>query len=181
MTFSPDTYKRALEVAATAHSAQKVPGSEHPYVIHVVTVACEILAVASLDSFDVDFAVTCALLHDTIEDTGMLEAEIEQQFGARVARGVRALSKNAQLPKPEQMADSLARIRNEPREVWMVKLADRITNLSEPPHYWSREKRIAYREEARTILAALGRACLPLANRLTERIETYKSFIGDAT
>lgn len=180
MTFSPDTYNKALEVAASAHAAQKVPDSSHPYVIHVVAVAAEILAVATQDAFDVDFAVTCALLHDTIEDTNMLEEDIARLFGAPVARGVRALSKNAQLPKLEQMNDSLARIRSEPREVWMVKLADRITNLAAPPAYWPREKRIAYREEARTILATLGSASAPLANRLAAKIDAYGAFIDES-
>ncbi|MDI1442864.1 HD domain-containing protein [Polyangium sp. 6x1] len=180
MTFSPDTYARALGFAADAHGAQRVPGKQHPYITHVVTVAAEILAVATKDSFDVELAMTCALLHDTLEDTSASEEEMTRLFGASVACGVRALSKDARLPKEEQMADSLARIQREPREVWMVKLADRITNLAAPPPYWSREKRIAYREEARRILAALGPASAPLAARLEAKIEAYGDYIGEA-
>ena len=47
-----------------------------------------------------------------------------------------------------QMADSLARIKQQPKEVWLVKLADRSANLGKPPHYWSAEKILAYRQEA---------------------------------
>ena len=181
MTFSPDTYARALRFAAEAHNAQRVPGSDLPYITHTTSVAAEILAVAAKDTFDVDLAVTCALLHDTLEDTSASEDEITRLFGVAVARGVRALSKDTRLPKEEQMADSLARIQQEPREVSMVKLADRITNLAEPPAYWSREKRIKYREEARQILAALGNTSAPLAARLEAKIEAYGSYIGEAS
>jgi (p)ppGpp synthase/HD superfamily hydrolase len=180
MTFSPDTYARAIDFAAGAHGEQRVPGTQHPYIAHVATVAAEILAVATKDTFDVELAVTCALLHDTLEDTSASEDEITRLFGARVARGVRALSKDARLPKDEQMADSLTRITHEPREVWMVKLADRITNLAAPPPYWSRDKRIKYREEARQILATLGNASAPLAARLEAKIEAYGDYIGEA-
>ena len=180
MTFSPDTYARALSFAAEAHGAQRVPGTQHPYITHVAKVAAEILAVATKDTFDVDLAMTCALLHDTLEDTSASEDEITRIFGESVARGVRALSKDARLPKGEQMADSLARIQREPREVWMVKLADRITNLAPPPPHWSREKRITYREEARRILSALGPGSAPLASRLEAKSEAYGDFIGEA-
>jgi (p)ppGpp synthase/HD superfamily hydrolase len=71
------------------------------------------------------------------------------------------------------MRDSLARIRAQPAEVWMVKLADRITNLQAPPHYWTREKIRAYRAEAREIHAQLGAACDVLGPRLLEKIEAY--------
>jgi (p)ppGpp synthase/HD superfamily hydrolase len=180
MTFHPDTYRLAIEFAAGSHGQQRVPGTELTYVVHLASVAAEVLAAAAVEPFDADFAVTCALLHDTLEDTGAAEEEIERRFGARVARGVRALSKDPRLPtKAEQMADSLARITHEPREVWIVKLADRISNLAAPPAYWTREKRSLYREEARQILATLGAASAHLAARLEAKIEAYGAYIDE--
>jgi len=179
MTFSPERYVAALELAATKHAAQKVPGSELPYLVHVVTVAAELIAsFAAMTQLDEDLAVQCALLHDTIEDTGTSRDEIAAKFGDAVAAGVSALSKDASLPKPEQMADSLRRIREQPREVWMVKLADRITNLSESPHYWTRDKRIAYRDEAIVIADALGSASPALDGRIRGRIADYARFFA---
>lgn len=177
MSFSPDTYRRAIEFAAAAHAAQRVPGTDLPYVVHVAAVAAEVLAASAVDPFDVGLASTCALLHDTLEDTSASEDEIVRLFGADVARGVRALSKDAKLPKEKQMDDSLSRIKMEPREIWIVKLADRISNLAPPPHYWSREKRIAYREEAGKILEALGAASAPLAARLEAKIAAYGDYL----
>lgn len=169
--FSTDLYVAALRFAAAKHRDQRVPGTDLPYVVHVVSVAAEVIA-----ALGGDVAVQCALLHDTVEDTGTAIEEIAAVFGPAVAAGVAALTKHARLPKAEQMADSLRRIRDQPHEVWMVKLADRITNLAPPPGSWTREKCAAYREEAVAIADALGEASEPLHRRLRARIEAYRAF-----
>jgi tetratricopeptide (TPR) repeat protein len=180
MPLSQDGYQKAIAFAARAHGTQRLPGGDLPYVVHVANVAMEVLVASTQDPFDVDLAVTCALLHDTLEDTATSESEIERAFGAHVSRGVRALTKDASRPKEEQMRDSLARIAQQPREIAIVKLADRVTNLQPPPEPWTRDKRIAYREQAREILATLGAACAPLAGRLAEKIEAYGAFVVEA-
>ena len=114
----------------------------------------------------------CALLHDTLEDTTTQEADLAVRFSADVVAGVRALTKDASLAKFDAMADSLRRIQRS-REVWAVKLANRISNLGPPPSHWTTEKIAGYQEEARTILAALGEAHDPLARRLATRISEY--------
>lgn len=169
-----DLFKRALDFAAKAHGAQQVPGSGFPYVVHLTKVASELLCVSDA-SFDVDLALQCALLHDAMEDAGVTFEALEAAFGPKVAHGVAALTKNDALPKAERMADALARIQLQPREVWMVKLADRITNLEPAPPDWSAEKRRAYREEARRILDSLGSAHAMLAARLQRKIDDYQA------
>jgi (p)ppGpp synthase/HD superfamily hydrolase len=74
------------------------------------------------------------------------------------------------------MPDSLRRIRAQPPEIAVVKLADRITNLSAPPHYWKKEKCAAYRAEAIAIADALGPASAALDARLRARIEAYAAY-----
>jgi (p)ppGpp synthase/HD superfamily hydrolase len=144
-----------------------------------VSVAAEVIATIAESRVDrPDLAVQCALLHDTIEDTGTRHEEVAAAFGPDVADGVAALSKDESVPKPERMADSLRRIRLQPREIWVVKLADRITNMSEPPAYWTAEKRAAYRAEALDIADALGAASHPLDARLREKIAAYARFIA---
>jgi (p)ppGpp synthase/HD superfamily hydrolase len=59
----------------------------------------------------------------------------------------------------------------------MVKLADRIANLSPPPHDWSREKRERYREEAIEIHAALHPASAYLGQRLLAKIDSYGGYL----
>lgn len=178
--FDPERFAAALRFAAAAHRGQTVPGSELPYLVHVTTVAAEVIAALAFEHHhDPDVAVLCALLHDTVEDTPATLADIEARFGPAVAAGVAALSKDATLPKAERMADSLARIRREPHAVWLVKLADRITNLAPPPAHWPKAKRAAYREEAMRIGEALGEASPYLAGRLAEKIDAYAAYVRD--
>ncbi len=192
MTFDIDRYLRTLHFAARRHTGQSmpstIPGVELPYLVHVMSVTAEVMAVLPATKLDVNLAVGCALLHDTIEDTTQiyedkiaLAEEIESEFGKPVRDGVWALTKFAVLQngtkvdKPAQMADSMRRIREQPPEVWAVKLADRITNLAPPPTRWDRAKCEKYQAEAQQILETLGSACPPLANRLRARIEAYPS------
>jgi (p)ppGpp synthase/HD superfamily hydrolase len=178
--WSPERYLRALHFAAVRHADQKVPGSEMPYLVHLTAVAAEVMRGVALETVaNPDLAVVCALLHDVVEDTATTRAEVAAAFGDDVAAGVAALSKDGSLPKGEQLDDSLQRIRACPREVWVVKLADRITNLQEPPAHWTAEKRSRYREEARRIHAALAEAHALLGARLAEKIEGYGAFVGE--
>lgn len=172
--FNPDLYRKALRFAALAHGEQLVPGTRLPYVIHVTEVCAEVIAMLSVESVtEPNLAVCCALLHDTIEDTKTTEAQISAEFGTPVAAGVLALSKNSALPKPEAMKDSLQRIRQQPKEIWCVKLADRIVNLGPPPHYWTPQKIEGYKKEAELIRDTLGEASSYLQARIQEKIAIY--------
>ncbi len=172
--FDVERYRRALAFAAQAHLGQRMPGSELPYLLHVTEVCAEVLAALTVEPrARPDLAVQCALLHDTVEDTGVTRDAVAQAFGVDVADGVAALSKDPALPKAEAMADSLRRIRAQPHEVWCVKLADRVVNLAAPPSYWSPEKVAAYRAEAVRIADALGEASAYLHARLRAKIEAY--------
>jgi guanosine-3',5'-bis(diphosphate) 3'-pyrophosphohydrolase len=127
-------------------------------------------------NFDLHKAIQIALLHDTLEDTDTGFEEIRSHFGALVAEGVSALTKNATLPKEEQMLDSLLRIKKMPKEVWAVKLADRITNLQIPPAYWDQAKKIKYQQEAQLIWDALHEGNPFLAHRLSTLVEQYGKY-----
>jgi (p)ppGpp synthase/HD superfamily hydrolase len=176
--FSPDRYVDALRFAAAAHAGQTEQGSELPYLVHVVSVAAEVIAaLPTMPELDADLAIACALLHDTVEDTQVTLDDIRARFGDSVAAGVAALTKDTLLSdKSYAMADSLRRIKEQPREIAIVKLADRITNLSEPPAQWSKAKRVAYRAEAGVIADTLGYASAALEARLRSRIERYAGF-----
>jgi len=58
-----------------------------------------------------------------------------------------------------------------------VKMADRITNLSEPPPAWPDEKRRAYLDEARTIAQTLQGASAALDARMAQRIADYARYL----
>lgn len=183
--WSQEKYIQAYKFAARAHQGQNIPGSEIPYIMHLSFVSMEASAALNAEKelstenkYDGNLAVQCALLHDTIEDTDITFEQIEAEFGASVAQGVLALTKDKFIAKHLQMEDSLKRIKQQPPEIWMVKLADRISNLQSPPHYWTKEKKIYYREEAILIYENLKDASSFLALRLANKIENYQAFIG---
>lgn len=178
VNWSQDKYTKAYRFAAEAHNGQVFPGTELPYIMHVSFVGMEVMAaLAHEPKWDGDLAMQCALLHDVIEDTEVSYEDVEGGFGTAVADGVLALTKDSNLPKEQQMADSLRCIRQQPAEIWLVKLADRVTNLAEPPHTWSHEKKERYRQEAIQIRAALHEASPYLSQRLLEKIQAYKAFL----
>jgi len=176
--WSQETYIKAFRKAAQAHQGQKMPGSEIPYIIHLSFVSMELIAALNVEKErDGNLAIQCAILHDVIEDTATSFEEIKTEFGEAIANGVLALTKDNSLEKNLQMADSLRRVKKQPPEIWMVKLADRISNLQAPPHYWNQEKIIQYREEGIQIYETLKEASSFLASRLASKIEDYKAFI----
>lgn len=182
-TWSPESYKAAWNFATHYHQGQAYPGPREgeqvDYLNHVASVAMEVLWALPTDpGLDGDLALQCALLHDTLEDTPAPPELVKAQFGERVFAGVQALTKDKRLPtKAEQMADSLARIQAQPREVWLVKLADRITNLYPPPYSWDHAKILAYHQEAQAIYAALHPANAALAQRLMQKIAEYPRYL----
>lgn len=174
-----DAYAQAWEFVTLRHAGQtyggREPGEQIPYINHLASVAAEVAwGVAAQPGWDLDLAVQCALLHDVLEDTGTSFDEVSERFGPAVAAGVLALTKDPALDTGEaKMRDTLARIQLQPKEVWVVKLADRISNLYHPPFYWTSEKKRQYTVEAQAILAALGAAHAGLAGRLSAKIAAY--------
>lgn len=169
-----ERYIAAYRFAARAHQGQLYAGTDLPYLMHLSFVSMEILAALAVESgSNGDLAVQCALLHDTLEDTATTYSDLVSTFGSQVADGVQALTKDFTLPKPDQLADSLDRIQLQSREIWMVKLADRITNLQPPPSHWSPAKIVRYRDEAIVIYDALKSANPFLNLRFAEKIANY--------
>lgn len=181
--WNPEIYLKAWEYAARAHHGQTystpIEGLRMDYITHIGSVTMELLSALAEDrqGINVDYAMQCALLHDVLEDTPHTYAELTAEFGQAIADGVAALSKNLNLPRAEQMSDSLARIQQQPKEVWVVKLADRINNLSEPPFHWTSERKLAYQQEAKLIHAQLASAHSLLAARLAQKIEDYAHYL----
>ena len=180
--FSQENYIEILNFAAIAHGEQKTPKGL-PYLAHITCVAMEVINAcekSKIDEEKTNLAISCALLHDVIEDTSISYDELYIKFGEEIANGVEALTKDKTLSsKQEQMRDSIERLLTQSYEVQMVKLADRITNLGTPPKHWDNEKIKAYQKEASFILSCLGNSNIYLAQRLKEKIEEYKKYIKD--
>ena len=173
-----ELYQKAIKFAGEKHKDQKVPGTEANYLLHVSNVAMEIfVAYKEKDNFDVDYSLQVALLHDTLEDTATEYSELVEKFGEKIAIGVQALTKDERLnSKKEKMTDSLSRINKLAKEVGMVKLADRITNLQKPPKNWGKNKMLNYLIEAKLINETLKGKNEYLNNRLQTKIVEYQKY-----
>lgn len=115
----------AADFAAHAHRAQRDKGpAAGPYVNHVIEVA-RLLAEAGAPLP----VVLAGLLHDTIEDTGVTEAELAEKFGAEVAALVAEVTDDKALPKAERKALQVAKAPHKSAGAKMIKLADKTSNL----------------------------------------------------
>jgi guanosine-3',5'-bis(diphosphate) 3'-pyrophosphohydrolase len=161
-----DLLLRAGRFAAEAHAQQARQNGE-PYIIHPVAVA-EILAGLHLDSA----TIATALLHDVVEDTPHSLAEIEQRFGAEIARlvdGVTKLSRIEVQSERTKQAENLRKLLlalSEDLRVLLVKLADRLHNMRTLSFVPKPEKRARTARETLDIYA-------PLAERIgMEQLKT---------
>ncbi len=168
-----DIFMKALHFAFEAHDRQYLTyPSSVPYSAHLTGV----LSFAVKYSFkektvDWNFLVPVALLHDVLEDTDVKYDQLKNSFGDRVANAVFALTKNKTLEKTLQMKESLEKILKQPKEVAMVKMADRIFNLQGRVPTWSKEKQEAYKKEAILIHKTLGFASKSFSEALEKSIE----------
>jgi GTP pyrophosphokinase len=155
--------ERAYAVADKAHAAQTRASGE-PYVDHCLNVAL-ILAELRLPTA----VIVAGLLHDTVEDTGVMLEELRRDFGDEVAKLVDGVTKLAQLPRvskdgsapidrhTESLRKTFLAMSDDVRVV-LIKLADRLHNMRTLNHLRP-EKRERIARETLEIFA-------PLANRL---------------
>ncbi len=121
--------ERAYRVAEEAHEGQTRKSGE-PFIEHPLAVA-EILADLRLDTT----TLTAALLHDTVEDTEITLARIQEGFGEDVARIVDGLTKldrlefrTRELAQAENVRKMIVAMAGDIR-VLLIKLADRLHNM----------------------------------------------------
>jgi guanosine-3',5'-bis(diphosphate) 3'-pyrophosphohydrolase len=120
---------RAYEVARAAHEGQ-VRRSGDPYIQHPLAVA-KILAELGLD----DVTLSAALLHDSVEDTGVTLEQVAEEFGDDVAAIVDGVTKLDRVSFDSKEAQQAATMRKmlvamaKDIRVLLIKLADRLHNM----------------------------------------------------
>ena len=150
--------RTAFDYAENAHHNQlRKDGS--PYVTHPLA-AAEICAEMGLD----EEAIIAALLHDTIEDTGVTHEDVAKLFGNTVAdivEGVTKLSRVQYTSKEEEQMENLRKMllaMAKDIRVIIIKMADRLHNMR-TMEYQSADKQSEKALETMEIYA-------PLAHRL---------------
>lgn len=148
---------RALAFAAHKHRDQR--RKDHhtsPYINHPIALADILVNEGAVT----DTTILCAaLLHDTLEDTETTAAELEQAFGATVARIVAEVSDDKTLPKAERKRLQIAHAPHLSDAAKRVKLADKIANLRDildhPPADWSEARKREYFDWAAQVIDGL--------------------------
>lgn len=116
---------RAIEFATKAHEGQFRKGTKRPYIVHPVEVG-DIVAGMTTD----EEIISAAILHDTIEDCeGVTQEILRQEFGMRVALFVAQESEDKSKKWEERKAATIEHIKHAPKEVQMIALADKLSNM----------------------------------------------------
>jgi (p)ppGpp synthase/HD superfamily hydrolase len=176
--WSQEKYIKAFLYAAEALKKEIFPGTNLPFAIHISLVSMEVMAAMQAESgHDGDLAMQCALLHDVIDYGDKTGEALRKEFGIEVAQGVQALSIIPGVPESQKLTTSLALIQKQPREIWIVKMADKLTNLASPPGNWTPKIIESYRSSALQTYETLKVSSLFLANRLLEQIKASEKYV----
>lgn len=136
----------ALTFAARAHARQVRKATDIPYIVHPMGV---MLALLQSGEDDPEL-LAAALLHDTVEDTGVTLAELRKKFGARVADIVQGCSEPDKRDTWENRKQhTVAYLKTAPRAIQLVSAADKLANVrsmvadhaAQGDALWSRFKR----------------------------------------
>lgn len=115
---------KAIYFATKAHEGQVRKVSHSPFIIHPLAVGCLLS-----DAGEAAEVVAAGILHDTVEDTEVTLAQIEENFGKEVATLVHGCSENKELSWKERKENTIAFLETAPEGVCIVTCADKIHNL----------------------------------------------------
>ncbi len=177
----------ALTLAARAHAGQKRKSADVPYIVHPVGVMLLLMEHGEHDSE----LLAAALLHDTVEDTGVTLEQLRATFGEGVAAIVAGCPEPAKREHSweERKRHTIAALPTAPRAVQLVSAADKLHNLrSMVTDYatlgealWSRFNRgrdsIAW--YYRSVAESLGQGPLGEHRLIRDLNDTVKRFFGE--
>lgn len=142
--------------AAEKHAKQKRKGGE-PYINHLIEVA-QLVSMA-IPEPDTNLVIA-ALLHDSIEDVGVTEAELNERFGQDVADLVVEMTDDKSLPKDERKRLQIEHAPKLSVRAQTIKLADKIANLrsllTSPPPDWDYERKRQYFDWGKSVVDGLS-------------------------
>ncbi len=130
--------RKAFDLAKESHKGVRRKSGE-PYILHPITVAKIVTSEIGLGTI----SITCALLHDVVEDTEYTLEDITHLFGDKVASIIDGLTKisgvfdNSSSLQVENFRKMLLTLSSDVRVI-LIKLADRLHNMrtldSMPPN-----------------------------------------------
>jgi guanosine-3',5'-bis(diphosphate) 3'-pyrophosphohydrolase len=148
---------KALLFSAQKHRDQRRKGSSKaPYINHPIQVAEILWSTGGVRDVN---TLVAAVLHDTIEDTGVTPDEIRELFGEDVLGLVLEVTDDRRLPK---MVRKILQVTSAPKKsprARQIKLADKISNVTEvtsdPPADWSLQRQREYLDWTEAVINGL--------------------------
>lgn len=162
-----------LQWAAEAHGSQRRKNSfQEPYIVHPLGVA-QLLYKSGTEDL---VTLQAALLHDTIEDTWVVEDDIHDTFGAKVLDVVLQCTDDKSLLKAKRKSLQIETAADKSKRARAVKLADKLYNLRDiirdPPLEWTAERIQEYFIWAKKVTdACLSRGRLTGCERIVSELE----------
>lgn len=151
----------AARLANEAHKGQvRKWGNNEPYITHPLRVMNMVL----LCPFATETMIAASVLHDVLEDTKLTEADlVANGFDNEVVWFVLQLTNASKLdplltckPRAERKAADRAKLANVSWEAKLIKLADRIDNLSDMNHSATpADFAVMYKNESKQLLEVL--------------------------
>jgi len=181
--YPPSDASRLLEAAqfaATKHRDQRRKDVDaSPYINHPIAVAELLARVGGVTDITVLLA---AVLHDTVEDTKTSFGELYALFGEAVRGIVVEVTDDKTLPKEERKRRQIAHAANGSHAAKLVKLADKICNVSDviehPAEGWSVERRLEYITWAERVIAGCRGTNVALEQHFDELVSRGKAMLG---
>ena len=145
----------ALSFAAKRHSQQRRKDlAATPYINHPIAVAEVLSRIGGITDLR---TLQAAILHDTIEDTETSPQELEDYFGREVRLIVQALTDDKSLPKQERQRLQVEHAPNLSTPAKLIKLGDKICNVSEitatQPAEWRLQRKLEYLDWAGKVVS----------------------------
>jgi len=166
-------YLRALDLAIRGYAGRTRKDGK-PVLFHALTVVEILREVAGISDYRV---LAVALLHDILEESLTKYEEVESAIGASGARLVAALTEDKRLPKSERKSLLIKSFGGLPADAKIVKLADRLDNVT---NGWLRTSADPatlhrYRAECQELLRQAEGVCPNLEKALEQAIRNSLS------
>ena len=131
--------EKAIIFATKAHAGVNRKGKTRPYILHPI----EAMTIVSTVTEDEE-VLAAAVLHDTVEDTNLTKADIEAEFGERVAKLVAAESEDKREDQPAESTwkmrkkETIDHLKDLSRDEKLICLGDKLANIREMSRDYAR-------------------------------------------
>jgi len=157
--------KKAEEFATKKHEGQ-IRKDGRPYIVHPKAVA-ELVKTYGGDAEQ----ISTGWLHDTLEDTKTTYEELVQEFNQIIADYVHYLTNPKDLDKSKKSEFIIKKLNTMPLDVVMIKLCDRLDNVSDfktaDPNFVR-----SYKQETQKVLDGLDRNFTSQQQKIIAQIQS---------